>query len=47
MNLKIVIKVFDFSHDHNYHHEAEEEEGEEHEIIDGVDQDQHTPAANR
>jgi len=35
------------SHDHNYHHEAEEEEGDEHEIIDGVDQDQHTPAANR
>jgi len=34
------------SHDHNYHH-PEEEDGEEHEVIDGVDQDQHTPAANR
>jgi len=34
------------SHDHNYHHPEEHEEHHD-EVIDGVDQDQHTPAADR
>ena len=35
-----------YSHDHNYHHPEEHEEHHD-EVIDGVDQDQHTPAADR
>lgn len=34
------------SHEHNYHHPEEHEDHNE-EVIDGVDQDQHTPAADR